>query len=314
LRGFCWRMSSLGRRCLGLAVEADLAEQIEQERAEDQQADTAILPLKRLTLPGDHSPQQLRGRSNSVADKCGGCVKFVSGVVTGGGLFENDTSAAVQSVFFKTGPRTRHQARAHAGNAARCRVVHAIDAGLRALPFRRHRLAGDRAMEQREAGMGAGQHLRPAGALQHLQYGVRDRLAAVELKRSAITAPRLRRNLQDREERRQADPGRSNARRGCARSAMTSRLSVRGPLDEDKDALDSIASEVIVHARAHHVKVISRKVGVERRWDRSRGINRICGQADAVAAKVHILIFDLGTPIAPKQPLDSATESPASSD
>lgn len=60
-------------------------------------------------------------------------------------------------------------------------MVHAIDTGLRPLPFRRHHLNGDRAVEQREAGVGAGQYLRPARALQHLQHGLRDRLAAAEL-------------------------------------------------------------------------------------------------------------------------------------
>lgn len=64
-------------------------------------------------------------------------------------------------------------------------AVDAVDAdraGLLQLPLGRHHLPRHRPMEQRGAGMGARQHLRPAGALQHLQRFLRDRLAAAQLK------------------------------------------------------------------------------------------------------------------------------------
>jgi len=56
-----------------------------------------------------------------------------------------------------------------------------VHARLLELPFRRHHLACDRPVEQRGAGMGAGQYFCPARSLQPLQRAVRDRLAPAQL-------------------------------------------------------------------------------------------------------------------------------------
>jgi hypothetical protein len=105
-------------------------------------------------------------------DKINSGVKFgITGRGNGGG--RNDTPFTSQSVLFeaRTGPK-----RQRASGASD--TVHAC---LLSLPLGRHHLSRDRPVEQRSAGMGTRQHLRPTGPLQQLQRSVRDRLAAAQL-------------------------------------------------------------------------------------------------------------------------------------
>jgi hypothetical protein len=158
-------------------------------------SDSSHLDFMAAFVAVKNSPQQLRPVFVEGADKRCDYAKFVAGVVAGAGLLENDTSSSFQSVSFETGSRARTPARtwlrAHAADAAACGMGRTNHAGLRPLPLRRHHLDGDRAMEQREAGVGIGQHLRSACTLQHLQHGLRDRLAAAELRAAKLATRRL---------------------------------------------------------------------------------------------------------------------------
>ncbi len=89
---------------------------------------------------------------------------------------QNDTPFTSQSFSLETRADPKRRS---AGDP-----IHAIDACLLQLPLGRHHLPCHGPVEQRDAGVGAGQHLRSTGALQQMQRSVRDRLVVAQLDRS----------------------------------------------------------------------------------------------------------------------------------